>query len=1264
MLRFPRPTFRGPVSRAPFGLLLLWLLCPFLLKAQQTLRVHPENPWIFEFRGQPTVLRTFAEHYGAVIHPGFNQSAYLDSLEASGLNLTRVVLAGFHANSGDVEDTLSPPLNAWLQPWPRTTASGTAMDGFGKWNLAAWNATYFNRLRAFIQAASDRGIVVELTFFNTYYEEHQWELSPFKPTNNVQGIGPTNRYDSMRPVDSNLLYRQTEVVRKIVREVNEFDNVYFEIQNEPFWNERYAGNYQEAAFHNTMLAAIRDEESTLPRQHLVAHNYPQILDGLTDDYDIINTHYPFAVPSTPIIGGENLLQNFTSQGRVLGLDETSMAGPVETRLEAWMFLLGGGAVYNGLDQGSAAYSISDPAGGNPPAPAVRAVVRSLGTYVDSLDLTGLRRDLSWIAGGAHPSARKQAMAKPGQQYVAYFYHGSFSQPYQTVYSPIDASNHSTTLQVSLPAGSYRAVWTRPSNMSVLHSETFTHGGGTRSLQNIVYQEDVALRIDRTGAGDTTPPPPPSSPAATIDTNDFIALGWFAPNAADLAGYRIYRSSGAGEPDFSGPPIATPAAGDTAFTDTTAAPGQEHRYVITALDDQGNESRFSTVALAVAPNNLDPPVAEAGNAQSFVDTDLDLGETVTFDGSASAAGDRPILQWSWRLGGVEIANGETASAFVPAGIHDVELIVTDEAGLTATDTVRIVISNPAYINGSFEDSTTGPYPAGVFSVVTTPPAGWVWNLDSNPANGLAGHDATDGSTVLIFNGGGKPAGSSVTQTFPTVPGTTYQVDLDMGVTAFNSNIQRLSVLVRGDGVLANPVFSQAGTNSGSTVVWSNRSFTFTADSAVASITLTDTSPAVNGVDLVIDNVRVRAQADRTLTILSDPADPVTMVPIPADLNSEGAGATPLVRNYADAAAVSVSAPPVSGSTGFHHWLVDGVEAGSANPILVTLYDDVTLTAVYEDGPPVILAHPEDLHVVDGAAASFSVSAVSSGALTYQWRRNGGDIEGAESETYQIPQVGGMEAGAYEVAVTSDAGTTVSEAATLSVAVPGFANGGFESALDGWAFTGNVFPLGPFPGYEATEGTELVVFNGGNTPPDGVLEQTIATTPGTTYRLRFDAGVISYKLYQQSLGVEVTGDSTLLSQSIPFTGSTSGVGVWQSFSFTFTADSGATTIRFRDLSPTTISIDLLLDNISLGAISPVQFSVSQPPQPSLVVTPLETGCRVTLTAYGAGRHKVEWSDDLGIWETLDEQEMGGPGEVEIIDPETPPDGRRFYRASASP
>jgi len=67
---------------------------------------------------------------------------------------------------------------------------------------------------------------------------------------------------------------------------------------------------------------------------------------------------------------------------------------------------------------------------------------------------------------------------------------------------------------------------------------------------------------------------------------------------------------------------------------------------------------------------------------------------------------------------------------------------------------------------------------------------------------------------------------------------------------------------------------------------------------------------------------------------------------------------------------------------------------------------------------------------------------------------------------------------------------------------------------------------------------------------------------------------------------------------------------------------------------------------------------------VVTPLETGCRVTLTAYGAGRHKVEWSDDLGIWETLDEQELGGPGEVEIIDPETPPDGRRFYRASASP
>ncbi|MGH2950234.1 MAG: hypothetical protein ACRDPC_28880, partial [Solirubrobacteraceae bacterium] len=39
-------------------------------------RLHPDNPHYFEFRGRPTVLVSSAEHYGAVLNPDFDYERY------------------------------------------------------------------------------------------------------------------------------------------------------------------------------------------------------------------------------------------------------------------------------------------------------------------------------------------------------------------------------------------------------------------------------------------------------------------------------------------------------------------------------------------------------------------------------------------------------------------------------------------------------------------------------------------------------------------------------------------------------------------------------------------------------------------------------------------------------------------------------------------------------------------------------------------------------------------------------------------------------------------------------------------------------------------------------------------------------------------------------------------------------------------------------------------------------------------------------------
>ena len=44
--------------------------------------IHTDNPRYFLFRGEPTVLITSAEHYGAVLNADFDCVKYLDMLAA------------------------------------------------------------------------------------------------------------------------------------------------------------------------------------------------------------------------------------------------------------------------------------------------------------------------------------------------------------------------------------------------------------------------------------------------------------------------------------------------------------------------------------------------------------------------------------------------------------------------------------------------------------------------------------------------------------------------------------------------------------------------------------------------------------------------------------------------------------------------------------------------------------------------------------------------------------------------------------------------------------------------------------------------------------------------------------------------------------------------------------------------------------------------------------------------------------------------------
>ncbi|EHR69772.1 RCC1 domain-containing protein, alpha-tubulin suppressor [Burkholderiales bacterium JOSHI_001] len=82
-------------------------------------------------------------------------------------------------------------------------------------------------------------------------------------------------------------------------------------------------------------------------------------------------------------------------------------------------------------------------------------------------------------------------------------------------------------------------------------------------------------------------------------------------------------------------------------------------------------------------------------------------------------------------------------------------------------------------------------------------------------------------------------------------------------------------------------------------------------------------------------------------------------------------------------------------------------------------------------PTLSTQPASLHVITGSDAVFAIQAQGTAALSYHWRRNGEAIPGANAPILRLPTVAADDAGAYSVEVRNQAGSVLSDAATLRV-----------------------------------------------------------------------------------------------------------------------------------------------------------------------------------------------------------------------------------------
>jgi hypothetical protein len=452
---------------------------------------HPDNPHYFLFRGKPTALVTSGEHYGAVLNLDFDDRKYLDTLATDGLNLTRTFTGAYVEPAGAfhiAENTLAPAKGRFLAPWARGDTPGYALGG-NKFDLTRFDEAYFRRLKDFVAEAGKRGVIVEINLFCPFYEEPQWKLSPFHADNNVNGLGKVARTD-VYTLDKHggLLAVQEALVRKIVAELKDSDNIYYEICNEP-----YFGGVTLAWQHHiadTIVAAEKD----LPAKHLISQNVANGAAKVEKPHpavSIFNFHY--ATPPDTV--GLNYGLN-----KVVGDNETGFAGTKDAayRMEGWDFLLAGGGLYNNLDysftvgheDGTFAFPASQPGGGGK---ELRKQLRVLKEFIHGFDFVKMKPDPTSLLGEAPAGLSVRGLSEPGKAYAYYLR----SKPRK---KDAEAPKRAATveLRLALPAGPYQAEWIDPMSGKVVKDETFNHDGKEHTLAAPPFGDDVALRVRSAG----------------------------------------------------------------------------------------------------------------------------------------------------------------------------------------------------------------------------------------------------------------------------------------------------------------------------------------------------------------------------------------------------------------------------------------------------------------------------------------------------------------------------------------------------------------------------------------------------------------------------------------------------------------------------------------------------------------------------------------------------------------------------------------------
>jgi hypothetical protein len=475
--------------------------------------VSTTNPHYFARDGRLLILVTSDHHYGAVIDRDFDFARYLDALTASGMNLTRIYPGAMFEKPDKyiAGNPLGPLPGRQILPWARSATAGAnpALAAPGqtsmKFDLDRWNPEYFARLKAFVALADRKGIVVEVALFNGMYAD-SWPLMPMYHGNNVQGVGgyeaaECGLFTTDDPRNQDVMRYQRAYVAKIATELNEFDNVIFDISDEPLLQGNPDGGMTTLAESAVVpwLEAMRDAflgaDGALPKKHLLGQTVQSLSPDLSAETwcEWLPTEYvrPAQAALEKDYAARKPIVDVESDYYGFGLVKPYT--PDDVRVEGWWFLLGGGA---GVINLNGEYHRGQESGGADTRELILPQRRVLKDFMSGLDLASMVRFDG--VKDVPPGAITSALARAGEQYAVYLAHATGDGQWGAHFVATPGSFKDTLALQAVPPGRYLLEWIDPRTGTVIASDTVVGVGRDLAVQTPAYTIDVALRLRRLG----------------------------------------------------------------------------------------------------------------------------------------------------------------------------------------------------------------------------------------------------------------------------------------------------------------------------------------------------------------------------------------------------------------------------------------------------------------------------------------------------------------------------------------------------------------------------------------------------------------------------------------------------------------------------------------------------------------------------------------------------------------------------------------------